>query len=196
MKFGKKSKTLLAFALFVGFALTDFNLHEFIGLYLAGVILIGLGIWFLRKWRDGLEVYRRLRRAIYTIGFLTGISGILLFVKSSEWGFWFMISVLLTLVGLLVFVKRKYRIVEFEGLTEQRQAHTDRVMRAWSFPHYRWLVDIMMRNNPKYARIKNNIAIEEAKRNIGKGRTEIVFEQVWPYAILTIIILFATGILK
>lgn len=194
MRVGKKSKILLAFGLFAGFGIVDTGFHEFVGLYLVGVILIGLGIW-LRKWRDGLEFYRRLKRAIYTIGFLTGILGILLFIKSSEWGFWFMVSVLIALAGLVLYTKKKHHIIDFQDLSEQQKTHADRVMRNYSFYPYRLFVDWVLRN-PKYASARNALAIEEAKRSTGKSRVEIIFEMVFPLGMLVVIILFATGIVK
>lgn len=194
MKIGKKSKTLLAFALFVGFALTDINLHDFVGFYLTGVILIGLGIW-LRKWRDGLEFYRRLKRAIYTVGFLTMFSFLLLFIPRLEIWFYFMVGLELALLGLLICVKKKHHIVEFQSLKEQQRQHNDFVMSNYGFYPYKLLVDWMLRK-PKYASARNALAREESIRSIGKGRTDFIFEAVFPLMILVVIILFATGILK
>lgn len=194
MRLGKKSKLALAFALFVGFALTDINLHEFIGLYLAGVILIGLGIW-LRKWRNSLEFYRRLKRAIYTVGFLTMFSFLLLFIPRLENWFYFMVGLELALFGLLICVKKKHHIVEFQSLEEQQRQHNDFVMSNYGFYPYKLLVDWMLRK-PKYASVRNALAREESIRSIGKGRTNFVFEAVFPLVIIIVIILFATGIAK
>lgn len=179
MKIGKKSKTLLAFALFLGFALTDINLHDFIGLYLVGIILAGLGIW-LRKWRDRLEFYHRLKRAIHTIGFLTMIVGIfwLAHVLDNIW-FGFMVSILIALSGLFLYTKKRYHIVEFEDLSEQQKRHNGFVRRNYSFLPYKWYVDWVLRK-PKYASARNRLAEAEAWEEAVKGRKMIWFERLWP----------------
>ncbi|MDE2590795.1 MAG: hypothetical protein KGL95_14160 [Patescibacteria group bacterium] len=162
---------------------------------MTGIILGGLAIW-LRVREPKTEFYSRLKRAIYTVGFLTMITGIFWLMHGlDDLAFGFMISVLLILAGLLIYTKQKYHIVEFQDLSEQQKMHNDFVMSNYSFYPYKLFVDWMLRK-PKYASARNALAREEAKRNIGKGRADFVLEAVFPIAIIVVIILFATGIVK
>lgn len=191
----KKRKILLAFALFAVFALIDTNVHAFIGLYVTGLIIGGLGIW-LRNWRVPKEIYSRLKRALATIGFLTMVTGIFWMTHGLDSiAFGFMVSVLITLFSMFLHVKRRYHIVELEDLTKQQEVHNARALNTYNFFPFNLLIDYWLRN-PKYASARNRLAVENFKRNIDKGKAQVIIERMWPLAGLLIVILLAVGVLK